>query len=141
MIGEASAERTSGGCSGRTNKSNRGRKAAETQDTGMGDGKGCAQASRNDLRNFCVQWATKGQCSRGEKCGMKLDPGKKRESKGEERVPSPNLQEGFPWVKEARKVRVLQSRKNQPTCYASKKDECPKGHDFDFWHPPECPFH
>ena len=29
----------SGGCSGRTNKSNRGRKAAETQDTGMGDGK------------------------------------------------------------------------------------------------------
>ena len=49
----------------------------------------------------CVQWTTKDNCSRGEKCGMNHDP----EKNVNPMVPdSPALQDGFLWEKEFRKV-------------------------------------
>ena len=52
----------------------------------------------------CLQWTTKGQCSRGDKCGMKRDPENVSENpKGKDRVRDrPALQEETLWVEAAR---------------------------------------
>ena len=61
----------------------------------------------------CVQWTTKGQCSRGDECSMTDDPENKREPKGKGKA-----------------------SRSPTTCFAFNKGKCPKDNACDYWHPP-----
>ena len=74
--------------------------------------------------------------SRGEKCGMKHDPEKRRESKVKKREGCRSSAPGrnFPG-KASRKGTSPSGKENQPTCCAFKKSECPQGNACNCWHP------
>ena len=59
-----------------------------------------------------VQWTTKGQCSREDKCGLKHDPEKKPESKGKKR---PALYDGVPWKEGTTTAKSFTGKESQPT--------------------------
>ena len=85
-----------------------------------------------------VQWTTKGQRSRGDDCGMKHDPEKRRESKrnGKVMVREPSnsprrnsADRGFPTRNRAsREEKVFEA------------GDCPKRNACDYWHPPPFSF-
>ena len=81
----------------------------------------------------------KNQCSRGDKCGMKHDPGSKREPKGQDKSSRPPSSSRRNSLEQRTPKGKSPSRKeNQPTCFASKQGDCPKVNASDCWHPLEC---
>ena len=94
--------------------------------------KGKSRAMGRETVEICVQGTTDGQCSRGDKCGMKHDPEKNRESKGKEKGSRPsNSPRRNALDRRSPTEKSPSGKENQTTCF-------PKRNACNCWHPPEC---
>ena len=113
--------------------SSRGRHHAKAA-IGAAAAKGKSNEKRNSNTWDCVQWTTQGRCFRGDKSGTKHDPDNEREGKGK------GLHDGI-LEKRTPTGKRFSGKENQPTCFASKKGDCPQGNACECCHPLECFFH